>query len=108
MSFPKKPSHPDQTWSSLPDPEVAATSIRRCSTAEHKLRILALTDACIAMAAWGGNFVPRSHEVATPTHVWCLLGLGAPQARPKDIALVLLRAEHNILSKKMPGQLLNL
>jgi transposase len=48
-----------------PDPEVAATPTRRRFTAEDKLRILKLADACTAVGSLGPCFAPKDSTPRT-------------------------------------------
>ena len=47
------------------DPEVAATPTRRRFTAEDKLRILTLADACTAVSSLGRCFAPKASTPRT-------------------------------------------
>ena len=74
-----------------PDPEVVAKPTRRRFTAEDKLRILKLADACTAVGSLGallrseGLYASNLTNMASPTHGGGALGLGAPEARPKGL-----------------------
>ena len=74
-----------------PDPEVVATPTRRRFTAENKLHILKMADACTAVGSLGarlraeGLYALEPHDVASPTHGGGPLGLDTPEARPKGL-----------------------
>ena len=73
-----------------PDPEVAATPTRRRFTAENKLRILKVADACTVVGSLG-VLLRAEGLYASNFTTWRrqrtdgVLGLDTPEARPKGL-----------------------
>jgi hypothetical protein len=67
-SPPKAPPHPQPAVIVPPDPEVVATPTRRRFTAENKLRILKLADACTAVGSLGPCCAPKDSTPRTLRH----------------------------------------
>jgi len=67
-TFKKVDTHP-VTLVAVPDPEVPAKAIRRRFTAEYKLRILKLADACIEAGSLG-TLLRREGLYASNLNTW--------------------------------------
>jgi len=104
--IPKEVNSPQAVASALPDPEVTAKAARRRFTAEYKLRVLTLADACNEPGCLG-ELLRREGLYASNLNTWrgqrdrgVLSGLSPKKRGRKESVRNPLHAENETLRKE--------